>query len=139
LAVTQILPLLHQQADYHHQLYPDYYQNVPDIDWSRYRQNTRRDITNAKNIHHFFRQNSHVSGLILGGIKYDRAYIWELVVDQSLRGQGVGTQLILRFIKSAQSRRAETIIVETGHNQPAIHLYQRLGFAPHQHIWFQNL
>jgi ribosomal protein S18 acetylase RimI-like enzyme len=59
--------------------------------------------------------------------KDDALFLGQLFVDKSLRGRGIGTELVKRLIKEAASAgRAVTLgVVKTN---PALRLYQRLGF-----------
>lgn len=57
------------------------------------------------------------------------AWIWNLMLDQSIRGQGYGRLLIDRTIQWAKTRRLWAILLETqSNNTPANHFYAHMGF-----------
>lgn len=60
----------------------------------------------------------------------DLAGLFEIATDKAVRGQGHGRQLILSALKWARLRGAREawLQVEAG-NEPALHLYRRLGFS----------
>ncbi|MFI4986167.1 MAG: GNAT family N-acetyltransferase [Alphaproteobacteria bacterium] len=60
-------------------------------------------------------------------VKDDTLFLGQLFVDKSLRGQGIGTELVKGLIEEAASDgRAVTLgVVKTN---PALRLYERLGF-----------
>lgn len=45
------------------------------------------------------------------------------------RGRGLGEQLIRKAVADARTRHAERLFLEARHNNPAIRLYERLGFS----------
>jgi ribosomal protein S18 acetylase RimI-like enzyme len=60
-------------------------------------------------------------------VKDEALFLAQLFVDKSLRGQGIGTELVKGLIEEAASAgRAVTLgVVKTN---PALRLYERLGF-----------
>lgn len=59
-----------------------------------------------------------------------RAWIEDVVVDASARGQGVGEALTKEAIRIAQSRGARTIDLTSRRAREAAHrLYEKVGFA----------
>jgi ribosomal protein S18 acetylase RimI-like enzyme len=66
-------------------------------------------------------------GWLQSFVKDDALFLGQLFVDKSLRGQGIGTELIKGLIEEAASAgRAVTLgVVKTN---PALRLYERLGF-----------
>jgi ribosomal protein S18 acetylase RimI-like enzyme len=59
-----------------------------------------------------------------------RAWIEDVVVDESARGRGVGEALTREALRIAQARGARTIDLTSGpRRQAARRLYERLGFA----------
>lgn len=59
-----------------------------------------------------------------------RAWIEDVVVDESARGRGVGETLVREALRIAQARGARTIDLTSGpRRQAARRLYERLGFA----------
>ncbi|WNJ95083.1 GNAT family N-acetyltransferase [Vibrio ruber] len=77
---------------------------------------------------HFADLVSSVSQPILMGS------IDEFYVFPSYRGQGIGTQLLQRIEKEFEDYGVQQLFVEVwDFNQPAIKLYQKLGFGHHIH------
>jgi ribosomal protein S18 acetylase RimI-like enzyme len=59
-----------------------------------------------------------------------RAWIEDVVVDESARGQGVGEALNLRAIEIAQGLGATTVdLTSRPSREAANRLYQRIGFV----------
>lgn len=55
--------------------------------------------------------------------------LFAIVVDEKHRGKGVGTRLLQELMKQAKERfQIELLHLEVYEKNPAIHLYQRLGF-----------
>ena len=65
-----------------------------------------------------------------------RAIIEDLVVDESARGLGIGTQLTNRALKVAKQYGAKGVMLTSNpHRAEANHLYQKMGFKR----WETNL
>lgn len=60
------------------------------------------------------------------------AWIDELFVEPSHRGQGIGTQLLELAERAAYEHGAKALHLEVNHGNPAIELYRRRGFVDHQ-------
>jgi ribosomal protein S18 acetylase RimI-like enzyme len=59
-----------------------------------------------------------------------RAWIEDVVVDESARGRGVGEALTQEAVRIAQSRGARTIDLTSRRSREAAHrLYEKVGFA----------
>ncbi|MFA5249803.1 MAG: GNAT family N-acetyltransferase [Parachlamydiales bacterium] len=55
--------------------------------------------------------------------------LFAVIVDQNFRGKGVGTRLLKTLIQMAQEQfHLDFLHLEVYEKNPAIHLYQRLGF-----------
>lgn len=55
----------------------------------------------------------------------------DVFVDESLRGQGIGTKLVEELIKEAK-KRCYKLICTSRYQKPEVHrLYERLGFKDH--------
>lgn len=53
----------------------------------------------------------------------------DVLVDESLRGQGIGTELIKALIEAAREQGCRKLIATSRHTRPKVHaLYERLGF-----------
>ncbi len=72
-----------------------------------------------------------VSGRPVGRLLVDRSRAAHCLVDVALlpeyRGVGIGTRL-LRMIQTRASETAAPVILHVLHGNPAVHLYDRLGF-----------
>jgi ribosomal protein S18 acetylase RimI-like enzyme len=57
------------------------------------------------------------------------AWVWNLMLDEQIRGRGIGRQLVERTIAWARGRKLRAILLETqSNNTPACHFYARMGF-----------
>lgn len=56
-------------------------------------------------------------------------FLEDVYVNENLRGQVVGTQLLNQVIDEAKKRKCYKIIATSRHNRPRVHkLYERIGF-----------
>lgn len=56
----------------------------------------------------------------------------DVYVDESLRGQGLGTEIVNGVIAEAKARGSYKLIATSRYTRPKVHdLYQRLGFKDH--------
>lgn len=56
----------------------------------------------------------------------------DVYVDESLRGQGLGTEIVKEIISEAKARGCYKLIATSRHTRPRVHdLYVRLGFKDH--------
>jgi GNAT superfamily N-acetyltransferase len=56
----------------------------------------------------------------------------DVFVDESMRGQGVGTELVQAVIDEAKEHGCYKLLACSRHEKPKVHeLYQRLGFKDH--------
>jgi ribosomal protein S18 acetylase RimI-like enzyme len=60
------------------------------------------------------------------------AWVDELFVERSHRGQGIGTQLLDLAESASGESGAQFLHLEVNHGNPAIELYRRRGFVDHQ-------
>jgi len=136
-----LAPLLREQAGYHSELYPNYYKSVVDIDWDYYRQYLEFDLHDPNSLFLTYLDDNHQPiGFIFGGQAGSRMVIWEMIVTQTRRSQGIGRQLLSQFIYlCSQKPSIVDIEVETGWNQLAANLYLHSGFTPYNSTWYQNL
>jgi ribosomal protein S18 acetylase RimI-like enzyme len=62
-----------------------------------------------------------------------RAWIEDVIVDESARGRGVGEALTLRAVEAAELAGARTVdLTSRPSREAANRLYQRLGFHPRE-------
>lgn len=74
-------------------------------------------------------------GFLHFGIKRDRpepyVYIWDISIDAKFRGKGYGKQVMLAAESKAVELGLKKIRLNVfGHNTPAVHLYERIGYQP---------
>jgi ribosomal protein S18 acetylase RimI-like enzyme len=64
-------------------------------------------------------------------------FVEDVVVDEAARGQGIGEQLVRECQRLAIAQGASRVELHSGnHRQPAIRLYQRVGFTKFEtNVW----
>jgi len=65
---------------------------------------------------------------------HDHPYgiVEDVYVEESLRGQGVGTELVNELIEEAKRLNCYKLIATSRHERPKVHaLYEKLGFKNH--------
>lgn len=63
--------------------------------------------------------------------EHDRpfGFMEDVFVDESLRGQGIGTELVNKIIAAAEENNCYKIVATSRYERPKVHeLYLRLGF-----------
>lgn len=66
---------------------------------------------------------------VLCDIEKDDLYVAEIAIDDSLRGQGLGKEVLLDIIEYAKSKNLNRVILDADfRNVGAKKLYERLGF-----------
>jgi len=56
-------------------------------------------------------------------------FLEDVFVDEQLRGQGIGTELVRAVIEEAKKINCYKIVATSRHERPAVHkLYEKLGF-----------
>lgn len=57
------------------------------------------------------------------------AWVWNLMLDMDVRGQGIGRRLVEHTINWAKMRHLRAVLLETQtNNTPACHFYAKMGF-----------
>lgn len=75
-------------------------------------------------------QNDQPAGYVGVWLLYEQAQITTIGVCKKFQKMGLGAKLLQHVIKYAQENGGETISLEVRvSNQPAINLYQKLGFS----------
>jgi ribosomal-protein-alanine N-acetyltransferase len=70
-----------------------------------------------------------LAGFILTRCAADEAEILSIAVDKRWRGGGLGHKLLQRNLQRLAARGVRAVFLEVGaDNQPALRLYERLGF-----------
>ncbi len=66
---------------------------------------------------------------VLCDVEKDDLYLAELAIDESLRGQGLGRQVVLDVIDYARSKNLNRVTIDADfRNDGARKLYERIGF-----------
>ena len=60
------------------------------------------------------------------------AWVDEVFIRCTHRGQGIGTQALEFFAQQASQLGATVVHLEVNHGNPAIELYRRMGFEDHE-------
>lgn|GEM_PF-6285411 len=138
-SIEPLLPLLRQQAEFHHRLYPDYYKSWSQIDLPRYQSLYQHYLTDPHFASLYLQSNDQIIGFILGELNGPDTNIREVIVDENHRRQGIATSLVHSFLALCHHRQIPAVSVETGYNQPANLLYQKLSFTLAAQTWYKNL
>lgn len=106
---------------------------------STVRANLRELLTNAVyGVIYLVRDSDHPIAYLVICFDYSLEYrgkgawIDELFVQASHRGQGIGTQLLDLAGRASLEHQAQFLHLEVSHGNPAIELYRRRGFVDHQ-------
>lgn len=74
---------------------------------------------------------NEVLGLAMLGSRANRAWLTRLGVIRSKRRRGAGWQMVTHLIRQARQKKAGYVILEViKNNQPALGLFQKMGFSP---------
>lgn len=82
---------------------------------------------NAQDLACFLRVDGKVVAGGLGRTEYRRLFITSVWVTESLRGQGIGSEIISRMEREAVARKCHDALIETL-LEPNVRLYERLGY-----------
>lgn len=89
----------------------------------------------ANGIKLFVEQDGREAGraylYILKNDLHDRpfGFMEDVFVDESLRGQGLGTELVNKIIEEAKKNNCYKLVATSRHSRPKVHaLYEKLGF-----------
>jgi predicted N-acetyltransferase YhbS len=85
-------------------------------------------LVSANGLAFVWEDNSHILGFVCAHDFGFRAYLSELVVDSSVRHQGVGTRLVRRVEEALEARQQRVVIADVWHD--AEPFYRSLGWAP---------
>ncbi|MFA6171496.1 MAG: GNAT family N-acetyltransferase [Patescibacteria group bacterium] len=56
-------------------------------------------------------------------------YMEDVYVDESLRGQGIGTELVNKVIETAKEKKCYKLFATSRYDRPKVHvLYEKIGF-----------
>ena len=97
--------------------------------------NIKQKIIQAGGIKFFIEQDGEeVARAYLYVLKNDLhevpfGFLEDVFVDESLRGRGLGTELLKEVFKMAKISKCYKIVATSRHERPKVHaLYERLGF-----------
>ncbi|AWW75213.1 ribosomal-protein-alanine acetyltransferase [Erythrobacter sp. KY5] len=72
----------------------------------------------------------HPAGFVLTRFAADEEELLLIAVTPEMRGRGLGEKLMQHFFDMAKSRGVNRIFLEMRRGNPAVHLYQKVGFEP---------
>lgn len=139
VSFLKLKPLLIQQAKYHSKNYPSYYKTIAAMDFDHYQKVSTQDLNNSSAHNLFLLKDGKLFGLILGEIKNSVVHIYEFVIDEELRGKGIGTQLLEQYLFMSKKAGAKNVVLETWWNQPVKRIYEKFGFVTTKQEYFKNL
>ena len=100
--------------------------------------NIQHEIINATGTKFYVKQNEKEVArayiYILTNDLHEKpfGFIEDVFVDETLRGQGIGSRLVERIINEARRRNCYKLICTSRHEKPKVHkLYEALGFKDH--------
>ena len=94
-----------------------------------------RQLIDSENSHLFFlMKEGQIAGMLTVGIYYSptggKAWIEDVVVDETFRGQGLSKQLVAHAIEFTQSKRIPSLMLTSNPKRIAANkLYQAMGFG----------
>lgn len=94
-----------------------------------------RQLIDSENSHLFFlMKEGQIAGMLTVGIYYSptggKAWIEDVVVDETFRGQGLSKQLVAHTIEFTQSKRIPSLMLTSNPKRIAANkLYQDMGFG----------
>ncbi len=125
---SYLLASLEDQADYHHNIAPDYYLGKETINWLLAEQEYY-DICRDPNAFLLtIWDQLKLVGLISGEIIGEQAKIYEVIVTKEYRQQKLGTYLLTSCFNYLQQKNVKEIILETWWSIPALPWYLKMGF-----------
>ncbi len=86
------------------------------------------------------RRDGRVVGVATGWRGMGMAYLFELIVDPELRGQGIGARLLAAFEALAQAEGQHRLALMTARDRPARQMYQHHGWQIESELpnWFSG-
>ena len=94
-----------------------------------------RQLIDSENSHLFFlMKEGQIAGMLTVGIYYSptggKAWIEDVVVDETFRGQGLSKQLVAHAIEFTQSKQIPLLMLTSNPKRIAANkLYQAMGFG----------
>ena len=94
-----------------------------------------RQLIDSENSHLFFlMKEGQIAGMLTVGIYYSptggKAWIEDVVVDETFRGQGLSKRLVAHAIEFTQSKRIPSLMLTSNPKRIAANkLYQAMGFS----------
>ncbi|HPR92972.1 MAG: GNAT family N-acetyltransferase [Bacilli bacterium] len=68
------------------------------------------------------------------------AYVYAMVIDESFRGQGIGTELLKRAFDKAKLRGCKKIELDSGFPREKAHrFYEKIGFEKRAYLFSKDL
>lgn len=139
-AVTELISsLLMDQASVHHRLIPEYYFSPDEIEREAYATQIAEVVSTPLNASTFAVHNNHVVACGIAWKEGKQTNLWELVVDEKWRNQGLGTAVLRRVAQRAMEQASTNLYTEVAVGNTADTLYQRLGWSQTDQTWFKPL
>lgn len=94
----------------------------------------QQKLINAQGIKFFIEQDGREVAraylyILFNQHEWPFGFMEDVFVDESLRGQGIGTELVNKIIAAAKENNCYKIVATSRYERPKVHeLYLRLGF-----------
>jgi GNAT superfamily N-acetyltransferase len=83
-------------------------------------------------------RDGRIAGCALGVLQGEWLGVFDVVVDETFRGQGLGRRLMWGLMSWSRELGAERVYLQVMlHNAPAVALYQKLGFQEAYPYWYR--
>jgi ribosomal protein S18 acetylase RimI-like enzyme len=83
-------------------------------------------------------ENGHILGCGLGVLQAGYLGIFDIVIDPDQRGQGYGERLMAALLAWGAQQGARTAYLQVMcNNEPALRLYEKLGFREKYQYWYR--
>lgn len=131
----RIHELLQSIRELHQAMYPDRFKGE-----AKYGVEEILDILADPKTLVFVYALEEVLGYVIAFIKEDHLFVDDLCVDESMRGQKIGEQLMDQILLEAKALGKREIQLNVWEkNKTAIHFYEKLGYAPLKYTFSQSV
>ncbi len=85
------------------------------------------------------KSNDVLIGCGFGALEHGYVGIFDIVVDEMMRGKGIGKEMVLGILGTAQEMDVKTAYLQVlAHNTIAKNLYTKLGFEERYRYWYRK-